>query len=542
LGHRKPTIILADNDRMSQLADDSSVAPAPKPVAVIDIGATSIRMAIAEIDQQGGVRILETLSQAVGLGEDTFTKGEIGKTTVEECVHVLRSYRQLLTEYQIVQADQIRVVATSAVREASNRLAFVDRIYIATGLRVEPIDEADENRITYMGILPFLQSEPALAAARTIVIEIGGGNTELLVVRDSNVLFAQSYRLGSLRLRETAEAFNVPDGKIRDFMVSQIERTVNQIREDLLHEGAVEMIALGGDIRFAASELIPNWNPKSLAPVPVASLEAFTNRVLVMSEDELVSKYPLSFPAAVTLGPALLTYLQLAHAFNVVNILVTNANMRDGLLKEMALDSAWTEEFSNQIIRSALDLGRKFHFDEPHARHVAELSKKLFTELTEQHQLEQRYAVILYIAALLHEIGLYIAYQSHHKHAMYLIRHSEIFGLGSKDVLLTALVARYYRRASPQPNHDGYSTLDRDERVVVAKLAAILRIAVALDDSRSQRIRDVSCEIKGDRLTLSVPNVQDLGLEQLALRQGGALFEEVFGLQVQLRPQRGVRG
>ena len=523
---------------MSQVVEEVK-SSAPKPVAVIDIGSTSIRMAIAEIDPKGGVRTIETLSQAVSLGEDTFTKGSIDKNTIEECVQVLRSYCQLLAEYQIDKPEQIRVVATSAVREADNRLALLDRIYIATGLRVEPIDEAEENRITYMGILPFLQSEPALGTARTIIIEIGGGSTELLVVRNCNVLYAQSYRLGSLRLRETLEAYDVPGGKVRDFMVSQIERTVNQIREELLQEEAIEMIALGGDIRFATSQLLPDWRRNSLARVPLPALEDFTDKLLELSADELVRRYALSYPEAETLGPALLTYVQLAQAFNVVNVLVTNTNLRDGLLEEMAVGSVWSEEFANQIIRSALDLGRKFHFDERHARHVANLSRELFQQLASEHALEQRYAVILYIAALLHEVGLYVAYQSHHKHSMYLIRNSELLGLGRKEVLLTALVARYYRRASPQSNHEGYSTLDRNERVAVSKMAAILRIAVALDDSRSQRIPSISCELEPGRLILTAADVQDLTLEQLALRQSATLFEDVFGLQVQLRPQRG---
>jgi len=494
-------------------------------------------MAIAEIDQHGGVRNLETLTQAVTLGENTFTAGIIKKGTIEECVRVLRSYRQVLTEYGIVSPDQIRVVATSAIREAANRLAFIDRIYIATGMQVEPIDEAEENRITYMGILPFLQSEPALRSAKTIVIEIGGGSTELLVVRDSNVLYSHSYQLGSLRLRETLEAFNAPMGKVRQFMEGQIERTVDQILEDVSSDSSSEMIALGGDIRFATSQLLPDWNPDYLAHVPVKALESFTHEMMELTEDELVGKYPLSYPDADTLRPALLTYIQLARRLNLVNVLVTNTNLRDGLLKEMAVQAVWTEEFSNQIISSAIDLGKKFNFDEAHSRHVAELSKKLFQQLQSEHQLDQRYAVLLYIAAILHEIGLFIAYPSHHKHAMYLIRNSELFGLARKEVLLTALVARYYRRASPQSGHEGYSNLNRDERVAVSKLAAILRVAVALEDSRSQRIQQLRCDIEGGRLVISIPDVQDLSLEQLALRQSGSLFEDVFGLRVQLRAQ-----
>jgi exopolyphosphatase/guanosine-5'-triphosphate,3'-diphosphate pyrophosphatase len=163
---------------MSSVTSDVGNAATPRsvrPVAVIDIGTTSIRMAIAEINDQGGVRTLEKLSQAVSIGKDTFTRGSITKPTIEECVRVLKSYRKVLDEYQSSKSDQIRVVATSAVREATNRLAFIDRIYIATGMHVEPLDEAEVNRLTYLGIQPYLQSEPSLSAARTIVVEIGGG-------------------------------------------------------------------------------------------------------------------------------------------------------------------------------------------------------------------------------------------------------------------------------------------------------------------------------------------------------------------------------
>src|SRR5687767_6295379 len=119
-----------------------------KPVAVIDIGTASVRMAIAEIGGDGQVRQLENLSQAANLGKDTFIRGVISKETIEDCVRILKSYRQRLREYQIERPEQVRVVATSAVREATNSLAFVDRIYIATGFQVEPLDEAEVIRLT----------------------------------------------------------------------------------------------------------------------------------------------------------------------------------------------------------------------------------------------------------------------------------------------------------------------------------------------------------------------------------------------------------
>src|SRR5688572_15238392 len=139
-----------------------------RQVAVIDIGTASIRMAIAEISAAGQVRQLETLTQAVNLGKDAFIRGAISKATVEDCVRVLRSYRRILKEYQIENPAQVRVVATSAVREATNRLSFVDRLYIATGFQVDPIDEAEVIRITFLGVQPFLLSDPALAQSRCV--------------------------------------------------------------------------------------------------------------------------------------------------------------------------------------------------------------------------------------------------------------------------------------------------------------------------------------------------------------------------------------
>jgi exopolyphosphatase/guanosine-5'-triphosphate,3'-diphosphate pyrophosphatase len=334
------------------------------------------------------------------------------------------------------------------------------------------------------------------------------------------------------------EALRAPTLKVRNIMESHINRTVEEIADHVSRDGKIELIAMGGDVRFALRQLQPDWDGHSLARLSVKALEDLTNKILGQSEDKLVRKYRLSFPEAETLGPALLAYVLLAKELQLPSLLVTNVNLRDGLLKEMATGTTWSKEFSQQIVRSALDLGRKFEFDEPHATHVAHLCTKLFLELKDEHQLPPRSEVILQVAALLHEIGLFVSNRSYHKHSLYLIRNSELFGLGKRDLLLAAMVARYHRRASPQATHEGYNTLDRDERVAVAKMAAILRLADALDESRSQRIHELSCSREGGRLVISIPLVEDLSLEQLALKQNGALFEETFGLPVLLRMSR----
>lgn len=528
----------------SNLVDQQDRTPkserrASRPVAVIDVGTTSLRMAVAEILPDGDVHRLETLTRAVSLGKDTFTRGRISKSTMEDCVNVLKSYRRLLREYDITQPDQIRIVATSAVREAENRLAFLDRIYSATGLEIEPIDEAEVSRITYLGIQPYLKADTDLAGSCSVVVEIGGGSTEILVVHQGEVLYSYTHRLGSLRLRETVETIRASQAQSKRIMQSQIERTVNEVIGHVPEDrGTVELVALGGDVRFAGAHLLLERDPNELGRLPLKELAAFTDAILNMSADQLVQKYHMGYPDAETVGPALLGYVLLGRGLGVNQILVSNTNLRDGLLEDLAANESWTEDFREQVIRSGLELGRKFDFDEAHSRHVGKLCRSLFRALQDEHQLDSRYELLLYLAGLLHEIGLFVSNRAYHKHSFYLIINSELFGLAKRDLLLIALVARYHRRASPKPNHEGFATLDREQRIAVAKMAAILRVADALDRSYSQRVDEIRVSREKSKLVIAAPNVDDLSLEQLALKQTGTLFEEIFGMPVLLRTAR----
>jgi exopolyphosphatase / guanosine-5'-triphosphate,3'-diphosphate pyrophosphatase len=505
-----------------------------RPVAVIDIGTSSVRMAIAQIGPNGSVRTLETLQQPVSLGKDTFTRGVVGKSTIEECVATLRSFRQVLQQYGVTDSRQIRAVATSAVREAANREALLDRVFMATGIDVDVIDEAEVNRYTYLSVQPMLASDPALRDGRTLVVEIGGGSTQLLLVQNGRVLFSHTYRLGSLRLRETIEESKAPATRRLQIMEDYVRRTLMQILDNVPEGGSASMVVLGGDARFAAQILRPGKPAAGLTPCSVAALLRHANGILQDSVDNLVLKHHLSFPDAETLGPALLAYARLAQGFKLKQILIGQTTLRDGILAEMATRGGWLAEFTQQIVLSAIECGKRYAFDQPHAERVAGLARQLFGALRAEHNLSDRHELILTIAAILHDIGLYVSNRSHHKHSMYLIQNSDLFGLGARDKVLAALVARYHRRAPPRPTHEGYATLGREERIVVSKLAAILRVADCLERGGG-RIQRVEFAVEKNRLVITAQNVSDLTLEQFALQTKGQMFEQVYGMDVLLR-------
>ena len=192
---------------------------------------------------------------------------------------------------------------------------------------------------------------------------MGGGGTELLMLQEGNVAFWQSYRLGSLRPPEILRAYRAPTVKARNLTESNIRRTIDRIRRDIDADADLKLVALGGDARFAANQILDRWST-AVVSVPVADLDRLARHVLECSADDLVRQYRLTYPEAETLGPALLAYSSLARVFDLDRILVSTANLRDGLLMEMAVESAFTAEFSNQIIRSAGELGRRFDFND----------------------------------------------------------------------------------------------------------------------------------------------------------------------------------
>ncbi len=517
----------------------TAVAAGVKLVAVIELGTTSIRMQVAQIAPGGGVTILDSLQQAVALGRDTFRQGYIAAETTETCVKVLSNFRQVLGEYQITDERAITAVASSAVREAANREAFLDRILIATGINVQTIDEAEVNRYTYLAVKPYFRREPDLRKTSTLVIEVGGGSTEALMFLRGRVSSAHMYPLGSLRLRRQLEDMRTPQARAGDIIAQHARQTAARLVAGLEPDLPSCIIAMGGDARLACSLISPDWDQRTLTRLKTKDLAKLTRRLEQHTVDELVNHYSLSYPDAESLVPALAVYRELCRTLKLKSICVAGATLRDGMLAEVASGGAWTPDFKRQILNSAMTVGKRFHMDEAQAKRVARHARELFELLVDAHQLDSRYEVILTVAAVLRNIGHLISRGSHHKHSMYIILNSDIFGLGARDLTLVALVARYHRRALPKTTHIHYGTLEREDRIIVAKLAAILRVADSLDTGRLRIGGPLKTAIEPGKLILLVDAAGDITLERQLLREKSNMFEQVYGMQVELRNTHG---
>lgn len=519
---------------MSSRSGQNTLQPQPSLQAVIDAGATSIRMTLAEASAGQPFRTLESLEQTVHLGRDTFRAGKISPETIEACVQVFRDFNTVLHEYKLADPSRIRAVATSAVAEATNSDVLLDRIFMATGISVDILDNADINRSTYYSILPLLESRPDLRKGTLLAVEAGGGHTTALGLHNGTVLFAHTHRFGSFRTHELLETADISSSRYRQLVQDEIRSGIRPMIENLADRREIKVLMLGSEARLAADHIKPGWQTEGCVRLGLGALDRLVASVLETPVEALVREYDLPFAAAQALGPALMTMQSIPRMLGCKELLIGIPTMRDGLLRETAAGGAWDERFCKQILHCAAETARHYRVDRKHAQITADLAGTLFRALQSEHRMLARYETVLKVAALLHDTGAFISNSSHHKHSQYLIQNSDLFGLSRQDLTIAALTARYHRRALPKASHPDYTALARINRLRVCKLAAILRVADALDRGHAQRIVQPHLELTSDRLEIGVPNPADCTVEELALKEKSDLFEQIYGKRVVL--------
>ena len=508
-------------------------ATAAKTVAAIDVGSNALRMVIAQVSLEGQIDVVERLQRAVRLGQDTFRRGRLGGQVMRAAVAVFRDYKQMLDLYRV---ERIRAVATTAVREAVNADTFLDRVFMATGLHVEVIGTSEESRLTVSAVREAVGGALGVDRDLALIADVGGGSTLLTVLENGEIAHSQSLRLGSIRLQELLGTSEEPPERSAELLRYQIGKVVSSARGSLPLGDIRSFVAVGGDARFAARQIGKPTASAHLVTVDADQFDKLVGRLERYSEEELSKRHGLPFAEVETLIPALLVYQNLLHDTGSKQMIVSHVSMRDGLLLELARQVTGKEDesFSEGVIHSALSVAEKYRVDLPHAQNVADLSLRLFDELKADHGLGARERLLLRVAGLLHEVGAFVGTPAHHKHSYYLVTHSEIFGLNRSEIAVVAHVARYHRRSPPKPSHLQYVSLPREARVVINKLAAILRAADALSRGRLYQARDLHFEREGDDLIIYVPGASDLALEKRAMALKGDLFEDIYGMKIRL--------
>ncbi len=508
-------------------------AGAAVTVAAIDIGANSIRAAIAEVASSGTVKVLEQFRRIVRLGQDTFRRGRISGSGIRSVVDVIRDYRQKIDFYDV---RKLRAVATSAVREATNSDNLLDRVLIATGVEIDVIGTPEESRLTVSAVRQALGEVLTMSDSRTLIVDVGGGSTLLTVMQDGEVTASLSMPLGSIRLQENLATTEESPILAARLIRQHIHNFIATAQRSSLLKGIRQYVATGGDVRFAAEKIGKPGASSEFSTITRRCLDKFVSHYKNHTAEELANQFSLQFVDAETLNPALMVQQALMHACSSNRMIVSKVSMRDGLLLDLARFVRGQEDpaLAKGVIQSATAIAAKYSVDLAHARNVAAYSVRLFDELRAEHGLEPRHRLLLQAAAILHEVGRFVSNRSHHKHSYYLLANSEVFGLTRDEINQVAHIARYHRRSEPKSSHAEYMRLPREQRIVVSKLTALLRVADALDRSHAQQAGQFTTRLEGREMTLLIKGAVDLTAERRSIANKGRLFEDIYGMKIHL--------
>ncbi|MCL2243442.1 MAG: HD domain-containing protein [Treponema sp.] len=502
-------------------------------VAIIEIGSTGIRLNVAEINSSGGWQVVDRAVMPAVLGRDVFTSGSLSRESMLECLAVLQNYRELLSGWGISD-NNIHVIATSALRAARNRDVFIDRVKLETGFNLNIVEGIEENRLMYMAVRFALKQDlPVFWRANSMIIEIGGGSTEIMLLRRGQMVAAHSLKLGTIIIEQRSR-YNLGANIFYERYLSENIKNILSLLSanmDLTHVRT--MVAAGTDMRLAAERVGKELN-KDCRIIERGDFMSFTENVRDFTVDDCVQEFRIPYADAEGIIPGLMLLKLFLENTGTENIVVPQVTLRDGYLADLAsgVDASLQDEFFTQTIASAVSLGRRFHFDESHGIYVANLCMTIFDALVKEHGMNRRHRVMLETAAILHDIGTFIKTSNHQKHGQYIVTNSEVFGLHQDELGIIGNVINYHRGNPPSQADIEYIKLQREDRILVLKMASILRVADSLDSSHSQRIKNITVERRLETVVLHTANAYDLSTEVTTIEEKGKMFQDVFGYKV----------
>ncbi|MBI1939122.1 MAG: Ppx/GppA family phosphatase [Ignavibacteriales bacterium] len=511
-----------------------------KNLAAIDVGTNSFHLIIVRLKEDGNFEIIDREKEVIRLGEGSsgdikFIKPE----AIERAVSVLKRFKGIADSHNA----KLRAVATSAVRESHNKLEFIHRAYNEAGIEIEVISGYEEARLIYLGILKAIP----IYNSKALILDIGGGSTEILLGSKGNAIHSVSLKLGAVRL---AQKF-FPDYEITEQRIKECRKWVRgeifNVAEQMKKEG-FEICAGSSGTIMSAGFMIQAMRKNTPSTLAILNNFEFTRKELREIEEEILKrKTPekrkkiagLDEKRADIIPAGIIILSTIFDLFDLDKMTISGYALREGIvidtLQKINADS--TKPNLRDIRKESVKhLAESCRYDHGHCRHVTSLALKMFDDLKKLHGLGDEYREHLEAAALLHDIGYHISHTNHHYHSYYIIRNSELLGFNENEISIIAHTARYHRKSHPKASHPEFSELPAHSQNVIKKLSAILRIADAFDRTHKGIVKSVECRVKNNDVEfhLIVKEGDNADIELWNFERRKELFEEVFSKKISI--------
>lgn len=525
-----------------------------RTAAAIDIGTNSFHMVVARSLPKGGFDIITTEKEMVRLGEGAGEMKRLSEAAIDRGVDAIGRMVAVAASHDAA----VTAVATSAVREAENADDFIDRVADRTGLKIEVISGIEEARLIHLGVL---QALPVFDK-RLLMIDIGGGSTEFLVGDGETVLAARSVKLGSIRLTDMFFADIDPESGRRKQVKGQVKAAakcrkhvrniLTPVANDLAPLGHVVAVGCSGTITTVAQMALTDDLSSNQASVAAGDRNGSEDLTLTATGLDRVVSALIDEPYSqrsrmpgldakrvdIILAGALL--LQGAfELFGIQTLTVSPFALREGVLYDRLEIDRSGDRLADLRRSNAWRLAHQLDPDAVHAETCARHALRLFDATGALHRFGAWERQLLEMAALVHNVGLFLSHAAHHKHSYYIVRHSELLtGFTNRERELLAQVARYHRKSHPSVRkHQEFGLLNKADQHRVRVLAGLLRVAIGLDRGHNQAVAELDANHDGEELRIQIqPRVSDadLSLEVYAAQERSQLLAASLDVTVRV--------
>lgn len=487
-----------------------------------------MRLQIARGRPDGSYAVIAEDRAAVRLGHEVFRTGKLDERAIDDCAEAMKRFAAVAKRHG---AMTMRAVATSAVREASNKSALVARVRRTSGIRLEVISGADEARLICIGVAQGTPRDREL-----LLIDIGGGSTEVTATQGEEAVTSVSLPLGAVRLSEQFIRHDPPTRREQELVAEAVRSAASGISPMLVgrFKSAVGSAGtIGAVVNLALRKKGRTKGPRIATLAQVRDMRRLAARLSTRQRARLTDAHRADILFA---GAALLEGL-LTH-LHVEEIEATNRGLRDGLMADLVQRTIAPRAGlnTNAAVREGLRaFGRRCGYREDHAEQVAWIAREIFDQTEPLHQLSTDARALLDGAALLHDVGNFVSYNRHHKHSYYLILHADLPGFTERERELIANVTRYHRRSLPSHKHGQYDALTDSEQTLVRKLASILRIAEALDRGHARHVLRLVVKKQRAKTIFECDVQQGSDLELFTATERADLFRQEYGVKTDFR-------
>jgi exopolyphosphatase / guanosine-5'-triphosphate,3'-diphosphate pyrophosphatase len=499
-------------------------------IAAIDIGTNSVHMIVVQVRPDLSFEVIDREKDMVRLGAGGLDGRNLTPTAMGAAMQTLSKFRRLAESHKV---DEIVAAATSATREAENGGDFIAEVLRETGIAIRVISGTEEARLIHLAAGYGVD----IGGTTAVVVDIGGGSVEVTLGTATHLTLGRSFKTGVIRLTERfVQSDPLSSGNERR-LIKHINREMGPHLDQIVARGFDRVIGTSGTIlslgAMASSDESGSVEDLRNLQVSAKDLHKLRKRI-VESDIEERLKIPAMDPRRADLSVAgSVLFDTIVRRLGADEFTLCDLALREGLVLDyIHRNSAKirkAERYPDVRRRSIVELGERCGYWSEHAQQVARLALSVFDQTRSVHGLSDKEREWLEFGALLHDVGVHISYERHHRHSYYLIKNGDLRGFTPQEIEVIALIARYHRQATPKKSHEGFTDLSGTLRGTVKTLSAMVRLAEGLDRSHAQALSGLDMFPRGDDYLVRLRAVGDAELELWAANRHVAPLEKVLG-------------